>query len=336
MHVTVCICTRDRGASIVQTVESLKASTYADFDVIVVDQNSNNETEGPLLDCIESDARFRYVRSEKRGASAGRNTAMEYARGPIVAFTDDDCDVSPEWLERLVTYFLAYSDVAEICGPVLAAPHDSSAGFIPIHAVKRLQKLTSPWMKWHDHGISANMAFRRETLDAVGGWDEVLGTGAPLFACTDGDITYRTLRAGFAVLHVPDATVEHRGFRSWQQGRPMMRRVGIGIGATYMKHLRLGDIAVVPTLLIEWVRSIQWSRLFLLRKRTGVARFVMYAVGMCRSFEFPVDPVSRTYVPRRVAPLASAAQTADSESVPTSAYSAGSFSLAASPSTSHD
>jgi len=102
-------------------------------------------------------------------------------------------------------------------------------------------------------------------------------------------MTYRVLRAGYAVLNVPDATVVHHGFRDWSEGQGMMRKVGIAIGAGCMKHLRLGDLVIVPTLVYEWVRCISWKRLFLLQKRSGVARFLSFGCGMVKSFQYPID-----------------------------------------------
>jgi hypothetical protein len=62
-----------------------------------------------------------------------------------------------------------------------------------------------------------------------------------------------------------------------------------------MKHLRLGDLAILPTLIYEWFACVSWRRLALLRPRSGVARFGAYALGMVRSFGYQVDSVGRTY-----------------------------------------
>ena len=310
MHVTVCICTRNRGASIARTIQALRALEYDDFDVVLVDQSTEEETTAALGELVAGDVRYTYLRSATRGSSTARNIALAHAVGPIIAFTDDDCDVSPQWLSRIVWYFHTHPDVAQICGEVRPAPHDEYAGFIPTHPVPRMQRVASPWLKWRDHGISANMAFRKEALKSVGPWDEVLGTGGPLFACTDGDMTYRMLRAGYTLLDVSDAYVTHHGFRNWQEGRPMMRRVGIGVGAAYMKHLRLGDVAVLPTLLIEWLRCVRWGRLLLLRRRSGLARFLFYVKGMRTSFRYRIDRATRTYIAS--VPAATESEPADS------------------------
>jgi glycosyltransferase involved in cell wall biosynthesis len=295
MHVTVCICTRDRGRAITATLCSLADSAYEDFDVVIVDQSAAGDTAEAVRQATAGDARFAYIRSQSTGASSARNVGVAHARGPIIAFTDDDCDVPREWLSLIVRYFGEHPDVAQICGEVRAGPHDASAGFIPTYAVRSRRRIASPWLKWREGGIGANMAFRLDVLRNVGPFDTMLGPGAPLYNCEDGDMTYRVLRAGHSVLNVPDVYVIHRGFRTWQEGRVMMRHTGIAVGAAYMKHLRLGDMAVLPTLLFEWIRCISWSRLLLLRKHSGLARFLAYAHGMKLSFRYGTDRRMRLY-----------------------------------------
>lgn len=300
MHVTVCICTRDRGDGIVGAVRSVLASSYSDFDVIVVDQSVSGETEAAMSRIVTDSARCRYLRSQTRGSSAAHNVAVSHAAGPILAFTDDDCVVAPDWLETLVRYFASEPRVGAIFGVVDAGAHDRSAGFIPTCAVPRARRVSSPWMKWREHGIGANMALRAEALAAAGPFDEMLGSGGTLYASLDRDMAYRILRAGYTVMDVPDARVVHFGFRTWAQGRPMMRRVGVGIGATYMKHLLLGDTAVLPTLFVEWFRCVRWRRALTLRSRCGVACALGYLHGIALSFVYPRDRATRTYIPGRI------------------------------------
>jgi hypothetical protein len=220
----------------------------------------------------------------------------------LLAFTDDDCEPLLDWLPLLVCHFAEHPEVGQICGAVSAAPHDTQAGFIPTFKAPQMRLTRSRWLKFRAGGILANMAFRKEVFETVGPFDEVLGAGGPLFSCVDGDMTYRVLRAGYGVLTVADATVVHSGFRAWAEGEPFMRRVGLGIGATFFKHLRLGDLAVLPTLVYEIARCISWRRLLLLKPHTGLARLLWTLRGFGAGFGYRLNRQTRSYIPNQPMP----------------------------------
>src|SRR5712692_10762341 len=111
MHVTVCISTRNRGASIVATLRQLAASQYDDFDVVIVDQSTTDATAQAASEFVGDDARFTYLRTATCGSSVARNIAVEHARGPLLAFTDDDCEPSLDWLPLLVRHFVEHPEV---------------------------------------------------------------------------------------------------------------------------------------------------------------------------------------------------------------------------------
>jgi len=295
MHVTVGICTRNRGERIGRTVASILASDYQDFDVIVADQSVTDEAADAVRQAAGCDSRVTCIRTASVGKSLALNTVIKNARGPVVAFTDDDCDVSPGWLHSLVSHFTRDPQAGEICGAVLAGPHDARNGYIPDAPIRATTRITSPWARWRERGIGANVAFRLDALQAVGPYDTVLGPGGPLYTGEDFDMTYRMLKAGYAVLDVPDAYVVHHGFRTWEEGRSHMRRTGLAVGAVYMKHLRMGDVAVLPTFVYELVSCISWTRLLTLQPRNGLGRFAGFLTGCLVSFRYQVDRRCRVY-----------------------------------------
>ncbi len=297
MHVTVCVCTRNRGSSIVTTLRSLAASSYEDFDVVVVDQSVADDTAQAVQETVADDARFRYVRSLTVGVAVARNIAIAQAAGPIIAFTDDDCEAPPEWLSALVEAFRQHPQVGEVCGVVQSIPYDPEAGHIPVFLLRRRQKITSPWAFWRAGGISANMAFRQEALQAAGPFDELLGPGGPLYAGEDRDMTYRILKAGYQVVNVPEAVVIHSGFRSWKDGgKLLVRHAYFGLGAIFMKHIRVGDMAIVPTIMNVWLfHCISWRKLLLLRRGSGLPNLVYYGRGFRASFHYPINRLQRCY-----------------------------------------
>ncbi|HVC83362.1 MAG TPA: glycosyltransferase family 2 protein [Chloroflexota bacterium] len=296
MHFTICIVTRNRSNQISTALKSMVALAHPDWDVVIVDQSQDDDTWHIVSRMVGDDLRFRYVRSNTIGSSVARNIAISEARGPLLAFTDDDCEVLPGWLDRLERSFQEHDDVGLIYGSVISGPHDPRRGFIPDCPIYHFKQVDTPWQKWRIRGIGANMACRVNTVRLLGGFDEILGSGGPLHANLDGDLAYRMLRAGYAVLNVSDAIVVHHGFRPWEAGRPMLRGIGIGVSATYMKHIRLGDWVALPTFLIEWRRCVYLRRLFLFRRPWGFGRFIGYGLGALLSFHYSIDHQRRVYL----------------------------------------
>lgn len=297
-HLTVCVPTRDRGDRIGPTLISLKALQHEDFDVVVVDQSSDDGTAATFATLVADDARFRYLASPTTGSSTARNVAASCATGSLIAFTDDDCVVPPDWLTSLQLIFAKHPQAGLVCAAVHKGEHDPTQGYVPIFYPPRFEVIRSPWVKWRARGIGANLAMRADALRDVGPFDEVLGAGGPLHSCEDGDIVYRFLKAGYGVVNAPEPAVIHQGFRNWSQAGVIWRRALFACGADCMKHLRLGDPAIIPTLLYIWFgRTAKWGDVLRLRRQSGVALFLEFARGLLSGLRQPLDRRTRTFAP---------------------------------------
>src|SRR5690348_12906326 len=92
MFVSVLIPTVDRAPALLRCLDSVLQSDYADFEVIVLDQNEST-SELPI-----TDPRVQHVRLGSRGKSRALNAGLALAQGSIIALTDDDMEVDPSWL----------------------------------------------------------------------------------------------------------------------------------------------------------------------------------------------------------------------------------------------
>jgi glycosyltransferase involved in cell wall biosynthesis len=296
-RISVCVPTRNRGARIGAALESLKRLDHDSYEVIVVDQSTDDLTRLAFEQTVGADPRFALIPSTRVGKSVACNIALAAARGAIVAFTDDDCEAPGDWLSGIERGFASHPEVAMICGGVRAAAHDPAVGAIPTFLPRHTRVLSSPWLAFRSQGIGANLAFRSAELRRAGAFDEVLGVGAVLRAGEDRDIAYRFLRAGHGILELPEPAVLHRGLRTWgKELRDLAWDAAFSEGATYMKHLRLGDPVILPTFIIRGLFGmVTWRNLLLLRQPTGLGRIPSFARGARMSFRFPIDADSRRY-----------------------------------------
>jgi len=300
-RVSVCVPTRNRGTSLTATLTSFLRLDHDSFEVVVVDQSTDNLSAAAFRATVGDDPRFAHIPSATVGKSAACNVALARARGAIVAFTDDDCEAPPDWLTGIERAFAAHPEVAMICAGVVAAAHDPAHGAIPSFVPRRARLLRSPWLAFTAAGIGANLAFRSQALRDLGAFDEVLGAGAPLRAGEDGDIEYRVLRAGLGILELPGPAVLHSGLRTWgTELQQLSWDSALSEGAIYTKHVRLRDPAVLLTFAIRGLSMVHWGNLVLLRKPTGIGRLAAFTRGVRMSFRFPIDRTSRRY--RNVAP----------------------------------
>ena len=125
MPVTVVIATRRRPAQLDQCLASLAACDHPQFEVIVVDNGPSEETESVVRDHDRRGLSVRFVIERRQGASRARNAGVRLVETPLVAVTDDDVTVDPQWLRALAGRF--ETGVACVTGLVLPAALDTDA-----------------------------------------------------------------------------------------------------------------------------------------------------------------------------------------------------------------
>jgi GT2 family glycosyltransferase len=267
-------------------------------ELIVVDQSEGRETETALSTI--GDLRLRYVRTETRGVTNGRNLGMELSRGDIIAFTDDDCRVAPDWVRRVADVFIADPAVAVVCGRVRVPDELQALGWAESFQPQRRewQGRFPPIGEW---GITAKLALRRAVLARVGAFDPMLGAGAPLRSGGETDFLFRILRAGFKVVNAEEVLVDHIGIRRpGGESARLIRGYGEGTAAAFLKHARLGD-GVAAGVYLRFIASTtsRVCRTIMSGGRPTGAGFLLALVsGAFASFRYPIDRERRQYIER--------------------------------------
>jgi glycosyltransferase involved in cell wall biosynthesis len=197
-RVSVVVATYNGAATLRDCLRSLEKLNYPDYEIIVIDDGSTDETP-VILGEIPS---LRVFRQENKGLSAARNQGISLATGEIVAFTDSDCIVDPDWL-----YFLVWTMVSHRCagvgGPNLTPwekePLHRTVAYAPGHATHVLLDTLEA-----EHVPGCNMAFWRSDLFSAGCFDTTYKK-----AGDDVDIIWRLQDQGKRVLFAPAAFVWH-------------------------------------------------------------------------------------------------------------------------------
>ncbi|HWS87111.1 MAG TPA: glycosyltransferase family 2 protein [Pyrinomonadaceae bacterium] len=114
--VSVIVPTYNYGRLIGHSLESLRAQTYTDWECVVVDDGSTDDTAEVVARYAASDARIRYVRQENRRQAAARNNGMRHSRGDYFQFLDADDLVEPRKFERQVEYLEAHPEIDVVYG----------------------------------------------------------------------------------------------------------------------------------------------------------------------------------------------------------------------------
>lgn len=286
--VAVVVCTRDRAEELEQALDAVMP-VLGDRDELVVVDSASVDRE--RVAAIVRNRHAMFVRCERPGLSRARNAGVAASRAPVVAFTDDDCRPRAGWIDHLAAWFRDAS-VGAVSGGVMA---EDAGGFQVTTMAGEARRVVHGW---HDpmglvHG--ANMSFRRDALDAVGPFDELLGAGGRFRAAEDHDMLLRVLDAGWAVVHDPDAVVAHRQWRSRRQVLRLEYGYGLGSGAFAVKTLRL-DRPAGRRLFKQrlWTNGVaQAAREVVAGHEVGAAASVVKAagvvVGAVQAARLPLD-----------------------------------------------
>lgn len=208
-QVAVVVCTLGRVECLDACLEALRRQTLAGFEKIIVLGPCEPQAESML----RKQPDVRLLRIDRKNLSAARNLGVEAAGSEIVAFCDDDAIPRPDWLERMLA---AFDDrgVAAAGGQVLDGRTDPPAPAFG-NGIVRLSgrqidvrdhpgEFNDPRGPWYNRVCGCCCAFRKDALQGIGGFDEFIE-----FAYDETDVCVRLIRAGFRVVHAPQAVVVH-------------------------------------------------------------------------------------------------------------------------------
>jgi glycosyltransferase involved in cell wall biosynthesis len=224
-RVSVVICAYNAERTIEECLESLGRLRYPDYEVIVVDDGSTDQTRA----IAERYPAFRLISQPNMGLSFARNVGIRAATAEIVAFTDADCAADPDWLTFLVRRLVS-EEFAAVGGPNLPPPEDH---WVP-EAVARspggpTHVLITDWEAEHVPGC--NMAFWRRQLLEVGAFDPIFRT-----AGDDVDVCWRLQNAGHRIGFAAAALVWHRRRHTVRNYLTQQAGYGRAEGMLYFKH----------------------------------------------------------------------------------------------------
>jgi glucosyl-dolichyl phosphate glucuronosyltransferase len=230
----------------------------ARYEVVVVDNNSTDGTRQAIEAFTGKTPRVTYLFEPRQGVSYGRNTGIQAASAPVIAFTDDDVRVSRSWLSTILAALAEHPEAACVGGRVLPAwpqpcpawlgrEHWGPLGLLDygeqplqVNASRRLCLIT------------ANAAYRREIFDRIGMFSPHVQAVGREVATEDHEILLRLWRAGGQGLYWPALTatadvvaerMQRRYHRRWHRRHGRFSAI---MHDEEMEKTRIGRFLGVP------------------------------------------------------------------------------------------
>jgi glycosyltransferase involved in cell wall biosynthesis len=241
---SLIVATVNRSHQLTRLLASLRAQTYQNFEVIIVDQNP----PGFLTDVV---APFRvcfpllHLRSDL-GLSLARNVGLNRISGQVVAFPDDDCWYPPETLQRIADLLTTHPEWDGLSGR--PADPENPNSFSWYHRTSGSVDLRTVWRR----SISIAIFLRREIVETVGAFDENLGLGTPtgMLAAEESEYMIRVLQQGFHLHYRADVILNHLAL-PYDEPR-IARALGEGRSFGYvLRKYRYPMVFAITT----WVRA---------------------------------------------------------------------------------
>jgi glycosyltransferase involved in cell wall biosynthesis len=264
--ISIIVCTRNHPDVLKRQLQSLSRLRYAaPHEVIVVDNAPSDDQTREVCELFPA---IRYICEPTPGLDFARNAGLHAARHEIVAYTDDDACVDPEWLTGLGKNYLR-PQVQAVTGLTLPMELRTGAQYL-FELYGGMQrgfhrKVYHPTSKWNAYyplgsgafGAGVNMSIRRQFAIDIGGFDEALDTGSLTRGGGDLDMMARVIRNGGTLVYEPSAVVWHQHRLTYKQLKGQMWDYGYGFYAYLAKYAEHDLELSNHALLLMW-KVYQW------------------------------------------------------------------------------
>lgn len=200
--VSIIVPGKNEGKHIFKLANSLKEQSYKNFEFIVIDDGSDDDTERICKSLQKNGFIDLFLRNDVRGGKASAaNLGYRFSKGKIIVHLDADCSYDMDAIEKIIIPFYLNDAIGAVGGNILVRNYNESL-CTTLQAIEysdtiSVGRITSSSLGIYRLVSGAFGAFKREALDRVGGWD--IGPGL------DGDITVKLRKLGYLIVFEPDA-----------------------------------------------------------------------------------------------------------------------------------
>lgn len=207
MKVSVVIGSRNRPETLCRCLESVLKQDYPDFEVLVLDDASDEVDLCQVIRERFDDPRLRCLRSDVQlGVAGGRNRLAAAAKGEVICFIDDDAYFeNNSAIGEFVNVFLSDEKVGIVAVKVINHRQNKTELLVPIPRIWRLLKkglLDRP--QFVSYYVGTCHAIRREVFQKCGMYSDEL-----MFGEEELDLSYRVVAAGYRIYYEPSIIVHH-------------------------------------------------------------------------------------------------------------------------------
>lgn len=163
MHISIILCTYNRATLLPRAIRSVLRQTVREWELIIIDDGSRDETYPVAQQFFENDERMVYCYQSNRGLAHARNRGLQLASGNVICFVDSDDELAPTHLEQRVRYLQRHPSVDFLYGGMkLIGPKEK----------QYVVDLTNPKKKIHLSKcyVGGTFFFRKEVLKKVPGF----------------------------------------------------------------------------------------------------------------------------------------------------------------------
>lgn len=200
-EVSVVICAYNAAPFIAETLESVFAQTSQDYEIIVVNDGSTDETDQVIAPYLD---RLTYLKQPNSGPGAARNTAFKYARGRYIALLDSDDQWLPHYLETMLEKMRAEPEIDVLYPNAFLFGTAQWEGKLFQDICPSTTPVTLEKFLTRECNVFISAVFKHEILDEVGWFDESLR------GSEDFDLWLRMLQHGYRFDFLPEPLARYR------------------------------------------------------------------------------------------------------------------------------
>ncbi|AEF99832.1 glycosyltransferase family 2 protein [Methylomonas methanica] len=279
MKISLVLATLGRDVELLDLLKSLIFQTYRDFELIVIDQNTDGRID-PILERFQQCLDIRHIKVDFTGNAKARDYGIALARGQIIAFPDDDCVYDKDVLEQVVIEFVKRRRLAIL----VVGSYDFSDTRFSIGVNSRKARYFS---RLNMMGVEFTQFFALDRVDRRQFYlDHDFGIGSKYSGAEGFELLYRLLRAGNQAFYTPNIKIHHANKDHYSLGTARMLKYSTGIGAYIRKFANQHDLFIGYYILRKMlVAPVLKMLLAMLTFNAGKLAYSFYnLVGIWRGF----------------------------------------------------